>query len=129
MGGLVGEGGCMNTADHGADAATAELAGQVVSVRSGRRRRGNRHQIGRHVESHRLDDFVDVRDLVLGRRERRDERHRELGKLNQTTAAKTPRLRRLRRDQVNTHEPDATGDERFDARCSGAPNRASPRVE
>jgi hypothetical protein len=81
------------------------------------------------TRGHRLDDFVRMRNRVFGRRERSDQRHGELRELNQTATAKASRLRRFRGDQVNAHEPDATGADLFGKCCSSAPNRATHRVE
>jgi hypothetical protein len=85
--GLIRESGRVGTANHHSNATTAEPAGEAVGVKSGRRRARNRHKIRRHVEPHRLDDFVSMRNRVLGRRERRDQWHGELRELNQTAAA------------------------------------------
>ena len=72
----------------------------------------NSDQVRRDVEGHRLDDLVRVRDHVLARRESRDQRHGELGKLDEPAAAEASRLRRLGRDQVHAHGPDRTGSPR-----------------
>ena len=117
--GLVGESGRVDTTDHDADPPSAKLASEGIRVKSGRCRGRNRHEVRRQVEAHRLDDFVRVRDRVLWWRERRDQRHGELRKLNQTATTETSGLRRLRGDQVNTHTSGAT-------RTVGAPNRAPP---
>ena len=77
-------------------------------MKRGRRRGGDRHEVRRLVEPHPLDDFVRMRNRVLGRREGRDQRHGELRELNETATAEAARLRRLAGDQVNTHEPDGT---------------------
>jgi hypothetical protein len=119
----------MGTANHHSNAAGAEPARKAIGVKCGRRRGRNRYEIRRHVEPHRFDDFVSMRNRVLRRRERRDQRHRQLRELNETTTAEAPRLRRFRGNKMNAHEPDATGDELFGERCSGATNRARPRVE
>ncbi len=106
--GLLGESRRVGSADHHGHAATTELAREAVGVESRGRRGGDRHEVRRHVEPHRLDDFVRVRNRVLGRRQRRDQRHGELRELDQTATAKASRLRRLGGDQVNAHESDGT---------------------
>jgi hypothetical protein len=58
----------MRSADHDGHAATAEFPGETVGMKSGRRRGCNTHEIYRHIESHRLDNLVPVRDHVLPRR-------------------------------------------------------------
>jgi len=120
----------MGTADHDLNAAYAEPARKAIGVKYGRRGGRNRYEIRRHVEPHRFDDFVSMRNRMLRRRERRDQWHRQLRELNETTTAKAPRLRRFRGDQMNAHEPDATGDELFGAlQRRDEPCKAPRRVE
>ena len=102
--GLLGESRRVRSADDDGHAAAAEFPGKTIGVKSGRRRGCDPHEVRRHVEPHRLDDLVRVRNRVLGRRERRDQRHRELRELDQAAVAEAPRLRRLGGDQMNTHE-------------------------
>jgi hypothetical protein len=123
MRGLIGEGGCVRTADHYRDATASERSRQAVRVNRGRRRRRNGHEVRRRVEANPLHDFIRMRHRVLGRCERRDQRHGELRELNETASAKAPRLRRLRRDQMNAHG------EMLQETATIAPNRATPHVE
>ena len=51
--GLLGESGRVRSADHDRHAAAAELAGETVGVKSGRRRGGDPHEVRRRVEPHR----------------------------------------------------------------------------
>jgi hypothetical protein len=106
--GFLGKSGGVRSADHHRHAAAAELAGECVGVKRGRRRRGDPHQVRRRVEVDRIDDLVGVRNAVLGRRERRHQRHGELRKLNEAGSAKTPRLRRFSGDQMHSHREDGT---------------------
>ena len=70
--GLLGKSRRMRSADHDRHPAAAELPRDVVGMESRRRRRSDPHEIRRGVEPHPFDDLVRVRDLVLGRRQRRD---------------------------------------------------------
>jgi len=102
-GGLLGQSGRVRSAEHDGHAAAAKLPGEVVGVQGGRRGRGDPHQVGRRVEPHQLDDLVRMPDVVLTRRERRDQRHRELGELDQPGATQVPRRGRFGGDQVDVH--------------------------
>ncbi len=107
-GGLLGKSGGMRSADHDGHAAAAKLPREVIGVESGRRGRRDPHEVGRSVEPHRFDDFVRVPDMVLAWGERRDQRHGELGELDQPSAAEQPRRGRLGGDQEDAHGPDRT---------------------
>ena len=81
----------MRPADHDRHAATPELPGERVGVKRGGRRGGDPHEIRRHGRSRTGSTISSVCvTIVLARRERRDQRHRELRKLNQAP----PRSRR-----------------------------------
>jgi len=63
--GLIGERGRVWSANHDRHAQTVEFPGEIVRMKRGRCRRGDRDQIGRDVEAHRFDDLVGVRHGVL----------------------------------------------------------------
>ena len=98
----------MRSADHHRHAAAAELAGESVGVKGGRRRRGDPHEVRRHIEPDRFDDFVGMRNRVVAWRERSDQRHGQLWKLNQAGPAEAPRLWRFGGDQMHSHGADRT---------------------
>lgn len=108
-GGLLRKSGRMRSADHDGHAATGKLPGEVIGVECGRRGCGDPHQVSRSVEPNRFDDLVRVRDVVLARGECRDQRHGELGKLDQPAVTQSARPGRLGGDQVDAHRPHRTG--------------------
>jgi len=61
------------------------------------------HEIRGPVEAHRLDDLVGVEDLVLLGSQGSEERHGELGELDEPRVAEPPRLGRLGGDEVDPH--------------------------
>ncbi len=91
--GLLGEGGRVRPADHDRDAPAPERVGHLVGMQRRGRGRGDPDQVGRAVEVEALDDLVGVVDVVLARGQGRDQRHRELGELDQARAPQPARLR------------------------------------
>src|SRR5262249_5637483 len=85
-----------------------EFPRQFIGMINRWRRSSDPDQIGRLIESHLIDDLVGVEDLMLSRRERRYQRHRELRKLDQAAITEATRFRRLRSDQMNAHEQHRT---------------------
>jgi hypothetical protein len=77
----------VGSANHDWNAAPPEFAGERIGMKSGWGRRRNPNQIRANVEPHRFDDLVRVRNQVRARRQGRNQRHRELGKLDQPAAS------------------------------------------
>jgi hypothetical protein len=73
----------VRTADHHREAASPEFSREPICMQSGRRRGSDSYEVRRHVESHRLDNLIRMRDHMLRWSERRNQRHRQLWELNQ----------------------------------------------
>jgi hypothetical protein len=94
-------------------------------MKSRRRRSGDSYEVRRSIEPNRFDNLIGVCDVMLTWSERRDQRHGELRKLNQSAIAETPRLRRLCSDQMNTHE---AGSYAIRKECGNSKRFSSPAV-
>ena len=92
---LVRKSGRMRSANDNRHAAAAKFPGEAIGVKSGRGWGRDPDEVGRDVESHRLHDFIGVRNKMLRWRERGDQWHRQLRKLDQAAIPQPPRLRRL----------------------------------
>jgi hypothetical protein len=72
----------MRSANDHRHASVSEFSRDAIGMKSGRRRRGDSHKVRRDIESNTVHDLIRMRNQMVRRSERCNQRHCELRELN-----------------------------------------------
>jgi hypothetical protein len=113
--GLLGAIAHVGAADHGLDAARAELLGQLVRPRRVTRHLGgDAHQVDVEIEVDAVDRLVDERDVPVRGRVRRDHRQRQLREPQRPPLALGEPIGAVVGVRFNEEQPPLAGRDRRD---------------